>query len=97
MTEGEKSPKRLQPKMTRGAFRIQFVLGSIWTVLQLVSVVMHLASGTIWDQKDYWSLIALVFGVALLVYLIYVRHHDGPFWEQEEAERADWDRRGRAL
>lgn len=83
--------------MTRGAFRIQFVLWSIWTTLQLVSVIMHLASGTGWELKDYGSLAALLLGVALLVYLLYVRHHDGHFWEEEEAVRADWDRRGRAL
>ncbi|MDQ0028784.1 hypothetical protein J2S89_000592 [Arthrobacter bambusae] len=97
MSAGEKGRKRLQPKMKRGAFRWQFVIWSLWTVLQLVSVIMQLASATVWDSRDYWSLIALIFGVAGLVYLLYVRHHDGRFWEEEEAARADWDRRGRAL
>lgn len=97
MSAGKKGPKRLQPKMTRGAFRWQFVLWSLWTVLQLVSAIMHLASATVWASKDYWTLIALIFGVSALVYLLYVRHHDGRFWEEEEARRADWERRERAL
>jgi hypothetical protein len=89
--------KRLQPKMTREAFRIQFVLWSIWTALQLVVVVINLVAGTVWDLGDYLSLTALILGVAFLGFLLYVRHHDGHFWKEEEAKRADWDRRGRAL
>jgi hypothetical protein len=53
MSAGEKGRKRLQPKMTRGAFRWQFVIWSLWTVLQLVSVIMQLASATVWDSRDY--------------------------------------------
>jgi len=89
--------KRLQPKMTRGAFRIQFVLWSISTALLLVVVVVNLVAGTVWGLGDYLSLTALILGVAFLGFLLYVRHHDGHFWEEEEAKRADWDRRGRAL
>jgi hypothetical protein len=44
-----KGPKRLQPKMTRGGFRVQFALWSLWTALQLVLVVRNLAVGTVWD------------------------------------------------
>ncbi|MGO4434168.1 hypothetical protein AB4Y88_13005 [Paenarthrobacter sp. RAF9] len=83
--------------MTRGAFRLQIVIWSLWTVLQLVSVIMHLASATVWASKDYWTLIALIFGVAALGYLLYVRHNDGRFWEEEEAATAERHRRGRAL
>lgn len=53
---------------------------------------MHLASGTGWELKDYGSLAALLLGVALLVYLLYVPHHDGQFWEEEEAARATPER-----
>ena len=90
-------PKRLQPRMTRGSFRVQFVLWSAWSVLQLVMLIGNLVAGTIWDLGDYLSVIALILGAAFLGFLLYVRHHDGHFWEEEEAERAEWERRGRAL
>lgn len=83
--------------MTRGDFRTQFVLWSIWTALQLVVVVINMVVDTHWDWGDYLFLIGLILGVGFLGFLLYVRHHDGPFWEEEEAKRADWDRRGRAL
>lgn len=89
--------KRLQPKMTRGGFRVQFVLWSLWTALQLVMVVGNLVMGTVWDLGDYLSLAGLILGAAFLGFLLYVRRHDGHFWEEEEAKRDDWDRRGRAL
>ena len=83
--------------MTRGSFRVQFVLWSAWSVLQLVMLIGNLVAGTIWDLGDYLSVIALILGAAFLGFLLYVRHHDGHFWEEEEAERAEWERRGRAL
>lgn len=83
--------------MTRGGFRYQLVLWSIWTVLQLVVVVINLVSDSVWDLGDYLFFTALILGVTYLLFLLYVRHHDGHFWEEEEAKRADWDRRGRAL
>ncbi|MFF1385194.1 hypothetical protein ACFVWT_16665 [Arthrobacter sp. NPDC058288] len=96
MSEAER-PKSLQPKMTRGGFRVQFVLWSLWSALQLVMVVRNMAVGTVWDLGDYLSLAGLILGVASLGFLSYVRPHGGRFWEEEEAKRADWDRRGRAL
>lgn len=92
-----KGPKTLQPKMTRGGFRVQFVLWSFWTALQLVMTVRNLAGGTVWDLGNYLSLAGLILGAAFLGFLLYVRHHEGHFWEEDEAKRADWDRRGRAL
>lgn len=89
--------KRLQPKMTRGAFRFQFVLWSIWTALQLVVGVINLAAGTVWDLGDYLALAGLTLGMVYLGCLLYLRHRDGHFWAEEEAKRAHWDRRGRAL
>ena len=83
--------------MTRGSFRFQFVLWSIWTVLQLVVLVMRLVSQTVWDPVDYLVLAALILGVVFVGFLLYVRRHDGHFWDEEEAERDDWDRRGRGL
>jgi ATP/ADP translocase len=83
--------------MTRGGFRVQFVLWSAWSALQLVMLVGHLIEGTVWDLGGYLSVMALILGMAFLGFLLYVRHHDGHFWEQEEAQRAEWERRGRAL
>jgi hypothetical protein len=31
------------------------------------------------------------------LYLLRVRSNDAPFWDEEEAHRNDWDRRGRRL
>jgi hypothetical protein len=90
-------PQRLQPKMTRGGFRVQFVLWSIWTALRFVLVIRNLASGTVWNLGEYLLLSALMFGMAFLGFLLYVRQHDGHFCEEEEAKRAEWDRRGRTL
>lgn len=83
--------------MTRGGFRLQFVLWSIWTALQLVAVIINMIVETHWDWGDYLFLTGLIFGVGVLGFLLYVRHHDGHFWEEEEAKKADWDRRGKAL
>lgn len=96
MAEAE-GRKRLQPRMTRGGFRVQFVLWSIMAGLQLVMVVGNLLMGIVWDLGDYLSLVALFLSVAYLAFLLYLGHHDGRFWDEEEAIRADWDRRGRAL
>ncbi|MEV8133480.1 hypothetical protein AB0O54_20330 [Pseudarthrobacter oxydans] len=91
------APKRLQPRMTRGAFRVQFVLWSILLTLQLVVLIMNLSLLPAWDLGDYISLAIVTLTVIYLAFLLYVRHHDGLFWDEEEAARADWDRRGRAL
>lgn len=93
----DESPKRLPPKMTRGGYRLQFIVWSIWTALQLVIVVMKLIFESIWDISDYLFVGSLILGVVVLGFLLYVRHHDGHFWEAEEATRDEWDRRGREL
>lgn len=90
-------PKRLQPKMTRGAFRVQFVLWSLMAVLPLAILIGNRVMTTVWDLRDYLALAMLIVAVAYLVYLLHVRRHDGRFWEEEEARRDEWDRRGREL
>ncbi|ALV47113.1 hypothetical protein MB46_18085 [Arthrobacter alpinus] len=96
MSEDE-VPKRLQPKMTRGGFRVQFIWWSIWTALQLVIIVMKLIFESVWDLSDYLFVAAVILGLVALGFLLYVRHHDGHFWDAEDATRDDWDRRGREL
>jgi hypothetical protein len=55
-------------------------------------------TGDALDSALFWifSLIAVV-GVVWFLYLLRVRRNDAPFWDEEEARRADWDRRGRQL
>lgn len=96
MSQARRS-KRLQPKMTRGSFRVQVVVWTAWTVLQLILVVLRLATLTVWDLGDYLSIAGLLLGILSLTYLLYVRHRDGHFWDEEAAEQDDWERRGRAL
>ncbi|WP_104140613.1 hypothetical protein [Arthrobacter sp. ZGTC131] len=96
MAEAE-GHKRLQPRMSRGGFRIQFVLWSIMAGLQMVIMVGNLLRGIVWDLGEYLALSVLILAVTYRAFLLHVRHHDGHFWDEEEAIRADWDRRGRAL
>lgn len=96
MSQARRS-KRLQPKMTRRSFRVQFVVWTAWTVLQMIFVVVRLATPNVWDLGGYVSLVGLLLGIVSLTFLLYVRHHDGHFWDDEAAEQDDWERRGRAL
>lgn len=89
--------KRLQPKMTRGTFRVQIVLWSVFLALQLVVLINNFSKGSAWDLGEYLSLAMVILAAIYLARLLYVRHYDGHFWDEEEAARADWDRRGRAL
>ena len=60
---------------------MQFIAWSIWTALQVVIVVMKLIFESIWDISDYLFVGASILGVVVLGFLLYVRHHDGHFWE----------------
>lgn len=91
------APKRLQPKMTREAFRFRFVLWSVLLALQLVVLITNLTMLPAWDLGDCLSFATVTLTAMYLAFLLYVRHHDGHFWDEEEAVRVDWDRRGRAL
>jgi uncharacterized membrane protein len=50
-----------------------------------------------WDAFRYLMLTMLIICAAFAGYLFYVRHHEGHFWDEEEARRQNWDRRGRRL
>lgn len=92
MPEGQ---KRLVPRMTRGGFRFQIFM---WAVLTL-NPIWQLVSrpGEPWTGFYLFMVAMLVVCAGAFAYLLYVRHHDGHFWDEEEARRADWDRRGRQL
>ena len=83
--------------MSRGGTRF---LGVVWTFMALTQAARVLAvvlSGDPWDWGDTLALSALVASLAGVGWLLYVRHRDSSFWDEEEARRADWERRGRAL
>lgn len=50
------------------------------------------------DVLSFWIYTAwFAVSVAQFLYLLRVRRNDAPFWDAEEALRADWERRGRRL
>ncbi|MBD1543589.1 hypothetical protein G9E11_15360 [Arthrobacter sp. IA7] len=92
MPEGQKRPVR---RMTRGGFRFQLFM---WAFVTL-NPIWQLASRPDEPWTGFYVLMVamLVVSAAAFAYLLYVRHRDGHFWDEEEARRADWDRRGRQL
>lgn len=93
----DKSAKRVEPRMNRGNFRLQFIIWSVWTVLQLLLFLGNILSGEEWAFSEYLTAISLLLGLVFLGYLLYVRRRDEHHWKAEEERRADWERRGRAL
>jgi hypothetical protein len=92
-----KRPRRLQPRMTHGGFRFMFVVWTAMALLQLVVLILFWMAGKPGDLGSYLRLATLLVALGGLVFLLYVRRNDRPFWDEEEARRAEWDRRGRAL
>ena len=92
MPEGR---KRLEPRMTRGGFRWQLVMVSFMAVNAIVQIAFRWNQA--WGPFLYLMLAMLIICAVFTAYLLYVRHHDGHFWDEEEARRQDWDRRGRQL
>jgi hypothetical protein len=92
MSEGQ---KRLEPRMTRGGFRFQLVMLALLIMNAILQLVAR--SNEPWDGFNFLMVAILILCAAFLAYLLYVRHRGGHFWDEEEARRADWDRRGRQL
>ena len=93
-----KGRKRIEPRMTRGSWRFAF-----WCAVGLMVISVLPALGKLFfddssDAVSFWIYTAL-FAVsgAQFLHLLRVRRNDTPFWDEEEARRADWDRRGRSL
>lgn len=89
--------RRLQPKMGRSGFRLQVWLWSIMALVQLAFFSFKVGSPDPWILVDYLRLALMIGAISYVVYLFYVRRHDGHFWDEEDARRADWERRGRQL
>jgi hypothetical protein len=83
--------------MTRGGFRFFFIVWTFMALMQMVVLILFWVAGKPWELSSYLWLAVLLVTLGGLVYLIYVRRADRSFWEEDEAKRADWDRRGRAL
>lgn len=83
--------------MTRGGFRFFFVVWTFMALTQLVVLILFWAAGRPWELGSYLWLATLLVALGGLAYLLYIRRHDKHFWDEEEAIRADWDRRGRQL
>jgi hypothetical protein len=81
--------------MTKGAFRFHLTLWTLMAVLQAFLVLRRI--GESWDELTYIWAALLVLAVVNIFVLLYTRHRDHRFWEEEESRRADWDRRGRQL
>lgn len=90
--------KRLQPRMGRGGWRF-----TMW-----VYVLQVLCSGSIAAIRlttglenglnailFYLCLLWFLMAAGAVLYFVRVRRNDEPFWDAEEARRADFDRRGR--
>lgn len=84
--------------MTRGSWKL-----SAWSAAGLAVIGALLALNKLWSEKgfdavSFWIYTAL-FAVSVIqfAHLHRVRRNDAPFWDEEEARRADWDQRGRQL
>jgi hypothetical protein len=84
--------------MGRGSWRFQAWAAGAMMVLSALQVLIKLLSNHVWDPVSFWLYTALfIISAMQLLYLLRVRRNDSPFWDEEEARRADWDRRGRSL
>lgn len=90
-----KGRERLAPRMTRGVFRLQLVMLTLITLGPIWQIASRWNEP--WNELRYLMLAMLLICASFCAYLFYVRHYDGHFWDEEEARRQDWDRRGRQL
>jgi hypothetical protein len=66
-------------------------------LFQLVVLILFWVAGKPWELASYLWLATILVALGGLAFLLYVRRNDRPFCDEEEARRAEWDRRGRAL
>lgn len=94
-TEGR---KRLQPRMSRGSWKFM-----VWSVVVLAVCSALLTFNKLQpdvggDVGSFWVYaVWIATNTIYFLYLLRVRRNDAPFWDEEEARRNDWDRRGRRL
>jgi hypothetical protein len=90
--------KRLQPRMTRGSWKIAVWSAGGQAVCSALLTLNKLWPDDGWDAVSFWVYAAwFATSTIYFLYLRRVRRNDAPLWDEEEARRADWDRRGRRL
>lgn len=90
--------KRLEPSMTRGGWRFAVWSFGLQAVCLSMLAFLSMSAGNGWDVAGFWLFtVAALLSAIYFLHLLRVRRHDAPFWDEEEARRADWDRRGRQL
>lgn len=97
---GTEARKRLRPQMGRGSWRF-----GMWAyVLQLPASAFLAANRLVSGLNDAWNVVGFciytvwfLLSAGQVIYLLHVRRNDAPFWDEEEARRADLDLRGRRL
>jgi hypothetical protein len=93
-TEG----KRMEPRMTRGSWKF-----GAWSAGGQIVISALLTLNKLWpddglDVLSFWIYtVWFTISVIQFAHLLRVRRNDAPFWDEEEARRSDWDRRGRQL
>ncbi|MDQ0850676.1 hypothetical protein QFZ65_002614 [Arthrobacter sp. B3I9] len=94
-TEGR---KRLEPRMSRGSWRFALWVFGGQFVCSALLALNKVGSSHGWDPVSFWLYTAwFIISAIQLLLLLRVRRNDAPFWDEDEARRADWDRRGRRL
>lgn len=90
--------KRLEPRMTRGTWKFSAWAAGGQTVCSALLTLNKLRPDDGWDAASFWVFLAwFAISAVYFLYLLRVRRNDAPFWNEEEARRADWERRGRQL
>ncbi|WP_090953958.1 hypothetical protein [Arthrobacter sp. ov118] len=90
--------KRLEPRMSRGSWKFRTWAAGPMVVISALLALNQLGSSHGWDPVSFWLYTALfIISVIQVLYLLRVRRNDAPFWDEDEARRDDWDRRGRRL
>lgn len=94
-TEGR---KRLEPRMSRGSWRFMALVAGGQMACSALLTLNKLRPEDGWDAASFWVYLAwFAVSTIYVLYLLRVRRNDAPFWDEEEARRADWDHRGRQL
>jgi hypothetical protein len=90
--------KRLEPRMSRGSWRFTAWAFGGQTVCSALLALNQLWPDRVRDAASFWLYLAwFAISATYFLYLLRVRRNDAPFWDEEAARRADWDRRGRRL
>jgi hypothetical protein len=95
---GTEGRKRLEPRMTRGSWKFTAWAAGAQVVSSALLTLNNLRPDDGWDAASFWVFLTwFAISAIYFLYLLRVRQNDAPFWDEEEARRADWDHRGRQL